>query len=553
MEAVTKVSYWALSSVALACFLAVSIAPTAAASGRMRRWFRGGPRAFAAWLGLTLFLFRAPAFFCAGPLNVDESQLIAGALTLLHDPIAWRSFDGQTAGPLDYYVLIPLGCMDGLNYFGLRLLGCGIIFGTLWLSYRALRSVWGEQIARLGILPAFCFFAFATRPDFMHHATELLSLFLLAIAIGGVLRAMANQASFRPRMVAWVMAGLALGALPFAKLQGVPQGGVIMVGAVLWAATRSGWSSQRRVGAVAVLLAALCAVPLLFALLLSLVGGWENFWTSYILATFDYGQKGWHGLGAAMEAGWAILTLSTPFTVFFFGTLGATVLLLSLRLRGLTRFRPKWPLGLLASFMLASLWVAFSGRTALHYLFFTVLPVSMLPAGVLGEGWREQPDTAPANSRRGGLLLASVLGFTVLPMIAIAAVIGNGYLSKIESAPWRRLGAVAREILRHSEPNDCLAVWGYSPELYVETKLRQGTSAANNWSEQARGPYRDYFRRRYLRDLERNRPKVFVDSDQFTRRHENWPELRDYIGRHYALTVELDSARVYVRKRPDVP
>ena len=37
--------------------------------------------------------------------NPDESQLIAGTLTFLKDPVPWRSADMSTAGPLD---VLPL-------------------------------------------------------------------------------------------------------------------------------------------------------------------------------------------------------------------------------------------------------------------------------------------------------------------------------------------------------------------------------------------------------------------------------------------------------------
>src|SRR5215207_2009845 len=52
---------------------------------------------------LVIFLFllawRWPFLLVAGEFNPDESQLIAGAITLAHDPVFWRSVDGTTSGP----------------------------------------------------------------------------------------------------------------------------------------------------------------------------------------------------------------------------------------------------------------------------------------------------------------------------------------------------------------------------------------------------------------------------------------------------------------------
>lgn len=560
MHGGTYVLHWVIAGTAFFVLVLASAAPAADEAGveLHRAVPRLSSRVYAGWLGLSLCLFRWPTYLHPFPLSVDESQFIAGALTLLHDPVAWRAFDGQTSGPLNYYAIAPLGWVGGLNYCGLRLLGSGLIAATLWLGYRGLRSIWGEGIARLGVLPGWCFFAFTTRPEFVHYASELLSLFLLAIATTGVLGAMACETSFRPWARSWVMAGLALGALPFAKLQGVPQAAVLLVGAVLWAATRRDWSREQRMRAIGVLIGALLVVPLVFATMLSVSNSWENFWISYFAQTLVYAQQAWHGVGAALVVGWRLVTASIPFAVFFFSMLGLFALVVLLRLREGSRPRLGWPLGLLSCFTLASLWVALTGRPALHYLLFLLMPLSLLAAGALGEKWRREPSAAPAKARRGTLWVIGFLGLTVAPAAAVAVRTGNFYLPMVESAPWRRLNPISREILRHTQPDDCLTVWAYWAEPHVETGLRQGTSTSNAWSELVPGPYRDYFRRRYLRDLQRNQPKVFVDAvnprayawffDRATEGHETWPELRDHIAQHYVFTSELEGARIYVRK-----
>ncbi len=56
------------------------------------------------WLvaALTMLAFRWPVVWTPHQLNPDESQLIAGAITLRHDPVFWRSVDGSTAGPFGF-------------------------------------------------------------------------------------------------------------------------------------------------------------------------------------------------------------------------------------------------------------------------------------------------------------------------------------------------------------------------------------------------------------------------------------------------------------------
>jgi len=63
-------------------------------------WWRH-PMRFAAALLLALIAFRWPVLLHNRQLgDPDESQLIAGALTLQHDPRFWESVDGTTHGPL---------------------------------------------------------------------------------------------------------------------------------------------------------------------------------------------------------------------------------------------------------------------------------------------------------------------------------------------------------------------------------------------------------------------------------------------------------------------
>ena len=61
---------------------------------------------------LVLFCFllawRWPFLLSAEEYNPDESQFIAGAITLAQDPVFFRSVDGTTSGPLNFYALLPI-------------------------------------------------------------------------------------------------------------------------------------------------------------------------------------------------------------------------------------------------------------------------------------------------------------------------------------------------------------------------------------------------------------------------------------------------------------
>ena len=106
------------------------------------------------WLVLAgaLLAFRWPLLWAPHQQNPDESQLIAGAITLRHDPVFWRSVDGVTAGPLDYYPLLPAAWGDGVASYAIaRLIGLATVFGTIVFAGETLALLFGLTVARAAV------------------------------------------------------------------------------------------------------------------------------------------------------------------------------------------------------------------------------------------------------------------------------------------------------------------------------------------------------------------------------------------------------------------
>lgn len=227
-------SYWALA--AAATLLLVS------RLAALIRHEAGGPAAPSRtdWrdaLVLLLFLlaWRWPFLLIANEYNPDESQLIAGALTLAHDPVFWRSVDGGSSGPLNYYLLVPWHWVGApLDYFTARVTGLLLIWGALFINLRSLAGAFGRTVAWLGILPTAAFFATVGHPELTNLSTEHLPLFLIAVTIG-LLTGRATPDRFR----LWAACFVA-GALPWSKLQSTPIG-LALLG---WA----GWQIWREPG-----------------------------------------------------------------------------------------------------------------------------------------------------------------------------------------------------------------------------------------------------------------------------------------------------------------
>lgn len=542
--------YFAWTGLALLVLLSLGPLWARQAASGPRGGLRGGDAAYGLVLLFTLLAFRWPGFFVQRSFSPDEAQFIAGARTLMDDAVFWRSVDGQTAGPLVYYALIPLAPFGLLNYTGARLIGCLMVFGVLWFSYRGLQSLVGGALARLCLLPAACLFAFSVNTEFVHYSSEHIPLLLMAIGINGMAAIVTREDASRFPVRDWLVPGMALGATAFSKLQAVPAAAVLLLTATLWLLTRNELPWSRRWGAVGKLAAAVGIVPLGFALMLTLGDSWKSFWYSYFLENFSYFQGGDEPLSTLLP----FLMASRSWFLMAAGSVG--IVILSVWKMDLRSSSGRWALVLVTAFAAASLPFTLFTRRHLHYQLLLIMPLVLLAAVTMASAWRASAEAMAAKSRRR--ILVGALGALVLAQIVARGFQGNWFLARMGGAQ-PTPDNISRTILQHAKPGDRLAIWGYRLEHYVETGLAQATSNANAASQLTPSPLQAYFVERYVSELQRSRPRFFVDSvgpseavisfwDRSRFAHEQYPSLAAFVANGYQLIGEVDHARIYLRK-----
>lgn len=484
-------------------------------------------------LGFVL-AWRWPFLLYASEYNPDESQFIASGLTLAYDPVFWRSVDGITSGPLNFYVLVPLRWLGlPFDYFTVRLVGLLLTWAALLGLYRFFRTQAAPATAQLAVLSIAVFHALAMDADLVHYSSELVALALLAAALA--------TAEPGPRCSAFLA-----GCLPWAKLQAGPLGAVL--GAwLLWQA----WGQARRHStspwrAVATLVG-WALVPSLFALTsLACFGQLEHFYRRYVLQNAIYvGEGGAHGAVlrelARRSAETGHFNLWAGGGLLFLTVAG---IVHAVRRQRLSKFF--WLGAALTA--AATICILLPARTSLHYVLFLTVPLGFWT----GITWCEL-GAQPGRLRPVLALLA--FGCALLPFVArLPRTHGMfGQFADQWTRPYTQLGAV----LRHwHAPGRQLAMWGWLNSAYVEGGFRHATrDAISEWCINDL-PQRDYYRATYLADLQRNRPELFVDSvgphdtvftDRTTQAHEIFPALAEYIGQHYILVTDLPAGRIYAR------
>ncbi len=508
---------------------------------------RRGRALFVFVLVACLAAFRWPALFVPETFNIDESQMVSGAVTLRHDPVFWRSIEGQTIGPLDYYALVLPTWWGGRNVFlGARTLGLLLVGAVIVLTYRTARRTLPERVARVAVLPLLAFFAFTRDGEFLHYSSEQLPIALLALAIAALVRGEAGGGR------RWsLLAGIALGLAPLAKMQVAPLVAALLAGAAGWrwwqraAPARAGLDLRW-------LLAGFGAVWLALAAYATAFHVWPDMLASYFRANLFYVDANteqvarwrvWRAIAAATlrHAEFAPLLLTTLALVGAAAIGGA-------RPRG----RIAWlaVLGGLAS-VGALAGVLAGARTFAHYLLLLTPGLGLLLASGFGALLAAESSRARAWRLAGWVLLLG--GGLVLPA-ANRLVQGNPFAGLYRENRANAAGVpnpVVTELRRWVAPGEPLAVWGWEPLMYLRTGCWQATRDPSTRRQVEAGADRAYYRARYLDDLRRSNPRALVDTTGAHRRgfgFENFPEFGAYLERHYVLVAEIEQRRIYVRR-----
>jgi hypothetical protein len=503
------------------------------------------------WAALVLLIpvlaWRWPFLLSATEYNPDESQIIAGVITLTKDPVFWRSVDGTSSGPLNFYALLPIHWIGApLDYFTVRLAGLLMVWAAIWACYEALKTRYGLAAARLGVLPTIIFFSLVHEWDFIHFSSEHLSLALTAIAVYQFVRMLPpGENGRRYRLAGGFIAGL----LPWAKLQAAPVGlALVFWGCwICWRSATSAPAKKRR--HMVELLTAAVAPSILAFIAIALTGQTETFVRNYLLQNLEYATSH-RAFGAALRGLWVASSETHLFSLLLLANAMVIGTALVVILRQRKRPDPLFWGGTLLT-IVAAVCVILPQRGYLHYVLLMIVPLGLWGGAAFGDLWSR----LPVFLTRCWLSAVFVFFVAALP-VGLRFTQPEPEMYGRFAQHWRRPNSPAGEVLRIlSHSGDRLAIWGWLPRLYVESRLPQATRQGYTYWAIMPSSQRTYHRRSFLEELQHSQPAFFVDgvgadSYYFQNRreqaHESFPELANYVAQNYALLADLGYARIYV-------
>jgi hypothetical protein len=541
-------AYLAISQAILFGFAGLAVAAAFSRRLHARLATPLGAATFLAVAALAVLAARWPTFFVRDALNEDEAQALAQAITALHDPIPWLSFDGNTCGPLNTYVLmLPALFGSHLSFLSTRVISVVLEFGSVAALYGCVALLYDAALARIAIVPPIAFFALITQPEFVHYSSERLSIFLAMLAL--LLFCLAARKGYAPgRLLA---AGIVAGMIPFAKLQAVPLDiATLTAGALAILASASLDPRQKAVRAAA-LAAGVGIFPAVLLAIVAAHGVFHDFWISYIASSLAYILWTYEPLSFVTR----MPEFGLQFDLLFAVALsGAAVL--ALRWKTVAPARRNVYLASLLILAGAIDAIYAPKRGTLHYVLFGLLPVASAAAAALGLLVSTLCAKDVAGLRRGWI----ALGFVGASLLAQGAFTRGDYpyLNAIADYLHGPPDAVEALIAQNLSEGDRLAIWGWRPKYVAFSYTRLGTRDAIGWYQFSpnMNPYLDYYRARYIGDLERNRPRGFLDvgpesfdrDDKGRYGHEVFPALAAIVRRDYRLVGTVHFARFYVRR-----
>ena len=179
---------------------------------------------------VTVFLLRLPSALVPRELNVDESQMLSQAMKFLVDPRPWISVDPDSSGPLNSYLISVFLWMGFKAGFVLvHILAGGLVCLQVLTAYLTLLRLGSEKTAALGAFLMVLFYGLPNRKDYLHYASELLPGLLLMVGFYIFLIWLDEppKCHVGPSLCLLFSGGLALGAVPWCKLQAAPIAGAL--------------------------------------------------------------------------------------------------------------------------------------------------------------------------------------------------------------------------------------------------------------------------------------------------------------------------------------
>ncbi len=532
--------------------------------------------AFIASFAAVIMLARWPGLL-APELNPDESTHIAGAIKLIKDPVFWRSVDGTTSGPLNYYILtIPKFIGLEIEYASARLISLLLILISVTCSYCSLSQLYQKVVARIAIIPTVLVFSLMTYFDYVHYNSEYVSISIISIQLLFVFTFIKNNKLFNNELAIFLF-GLLCSCVPFSKLQAVPISvsiGAIFVHILLVQKNKGKKSWKSFLKNILILALGCLVLPIVVLSFLVSFSIYNDFSVSYIHYSLSYAEFDRSLLEKIQGFLDWVFTLKDTRSFFVNCLYSSAIILTFMILKTIfkkTRRLVEEADGgdentntqkVLFYTLIVLLSSTFSviqpGRDFGHYVLFLVIPIGLFLGTVFGEMSKLKLSKKRLSDSRKAFLLLSTIFLLVNGVGELPGQIWgkNPFLQESQTFVTDYRSTISNSILDYVSPGDSVAIWGWMSSFYVETGTAMATRDIHSAYQISGGPYQQYYLQRFANDLAHSDALLFVEAVApkmkfFTNRDvvgfEQFPIVAEVITRDFNLVEEVEGVRIYKR------
>jgi hypothetical protein len=527
--------------------------------------FSGSDIVFALIIFSLVMIARIPSFL-PPMLNPDEVNCIVGANKLLKDMVFWRSVDGTTSGPLNFYPLMIAHLFDlKIEYATARIIGAILVIGSLLCLYFALKIIYNKKIARISLIPTTLSFAGMNYFDYIHYTSELPSVFLLSLSLLLIVYFCKREGNCS--FIEIFSLGLLLGIIPYAKLQSLP---IIFCLFIIFLS--SIFPRQRNlfemIKTFLYLLAGFLFCSIFVLMITIFVGIEHDFLISYFLSTLSI-------------SGVKVSLFKKMFVVFPKLIAGSndllplfiTAILIISRIGILVKVHHSFPEKKRSStfffvyyslffFIFSVISIIQPGRPFRHYLLFLTIPSGFIIGVFIGEfsklysyriyskqlinilirkrlksiadktfGHFQKVKLQPSQSINQSNLVSkskSIVKNSILEMLIFLFfghfvfftiyLFCSNYVSipnHFESVPAyieNYSSNISKTVSKYTSPEEEIAIWGWATTIYEETDTIPATRDTHGFWQLKSSSFQNYYIDRFIRDLIEKKPKIFINA-----------------------------------------
>jgi hypothetical protein len=487
-----------------------------------------------------LFLGRLPVIFHNKSINQDESQMLTQAMTLRQEPILFQAVDTTTGGPLSSYLLTFFNLFGfRLDYASAHFVAILLIILSFVFLYKTSQNLFDTQSARLAVIPFVVFEIFTQEPDFIHFSSELVPLLLVILML---------YFSSKPSKINLFLVGFFGAMCIFGKLQALPV--IAVIGLI---SLRKSDGKQIYIDFFVKFLGGITGVIAL-SIFFMVWGVFQEVIDFYFIRNITAHTA----TRSLLDGILAFPTFIFKNIDFFIFTIASFILILpfnsfSNRIRGDSKtfiLKKNWQLWIYLSVSIFS--VIRTGSDYLHYLHFLIPPLVLLAANGYHSN-QKSSQGKPIFSIQHLVIFSICLYY--LSSFGIKTL--KNQSTNLYNSQSLTQSSVSKEILKHAKSGEKLVVWGWNLDYHIETQMPQGTRENHIPYVVLPHKMQAQEQKRYLADLRKNKPKIFVDAvgknshwfnDKSLYQHENFAEIKEFIQKNYILVNFVDDVRIYRRR-----